>query len=152
MTDNEECVSGGCMCGAVRFEARGEPINANYCHCESCRSHTGAPVVALVGYRLEQVTFSKGERRIFESSPGVGRSFCGNCGSPMTWEGDGGDGPIVEILVCTLDEPQNVTLLNHFNHAEHLPWFDTADNLPRYRAFDDEDPYMTEPAVSFRRE
>lgn len=149
MTNNPEKVSGGCMCGAVRFEATGEPVNANYCHCESCRRHTSSPVVALIGYPASQVTFTKGERKIYESSPGVGRAFCGDCGTPMTWEGDGGEGvgPLVEILVCSLDDPEAISLATHFNHAEHLSWFDTADNLPRYREYDDEEPYMTKPAI-----
>lgn len=147
MNNTPDKVSGGCMCGAIRYEATGTPVNANFCHCESCRRHTSSPVVALVGYPLTQVSFTKGERKIYESSPGVGRAFCGDCGTPLTWEGDGGDGPLVEILVCSLDTPEAFTPDNHFNHAEHLSWFDTADKLPRYREYDDVAPYLTKPAI-----
>lgn len=49
---------GGCMCGAVRYQAQGTPVSVIYCHCESCRRHTGAPVVACAGFKREQVSFS----------------------------------------------------------------------------------------------
>ena len=100
MTETSDKATGGCMCGAVRYEATGDPLSTNYCHCASCRKHTGAPVVTLVGYKKDQVKFTKGERKIYESSTGVGRAFCGQCGTPLTWEGDGGEfGPLVEFLI-----------------------------------------------------
>ena len=43
------------MCGAVRYEASGDPISVIFCHCESCRRHTGAPVVALAGFEVSDV-------------------------------------------------------------------------------------------------
>ena len=67
--------TGGCMCGAVRFEARGEPIAIGHCHCESCRRHTGTPVVTYVGFLERNVTFQGEERRRYKSSPGVVRAF-----------------------------------------------------------------------------
>lgn len=142
--------TGGCLCGAVRYRADGPPLSTAYCHCESCRRHTGAPVVVLVGYRRDQVTYTEGEPKVFESSPGVGRAFCGRCGTPLTWEGDGGDlGPLVEVHISTLDNPGDFAPECHIHHAERLAWFDTADKLPRYRAWDDDEagPYMHGPAV-----
>ena len=148
MTGTSDKATGGCMCGAVRFEATGAPLSTNYCHCTSCRKHTGAPVVTLVGYKIDQVKFTKGERKIYESSPGVGRAFCGQCGTPVTWEGDGGEfGPLVELLISTFDDPNAFAPQGHLRHADRLPWFDTTDNLPRYRAWDDEDPYLKQPAT-----
>lgn len=147
MTKIQEKSSGGCLCGAIRYEAEGTPVNSNYCHCASCRKHAGAPVVALVGYNLDQVSFTKGARKFYESSPGVKRAFCGDCGTPLTWEGDGDDGPLVELLISTFDDPDAFPPEIHLNHAERISWFDTSDSLPRYRAFDDEDPYMNEPAI-----
>ena len=85
-----EDASGGCMCGAVRYRAEGAPLSVIFCHCMSCRRHTGAPVVALAGYRRYQVVYTQGKPRIFSYSPGVGSAFCGDCGTPLTWEGDGG--------------------------------------------------------------
>ncbi|NQV46091.1 MAG: GFA family protein [Rhodospirillales bacterium] len=147
MTETTDKYTGGCMCGAIRFEATGAPVNSNYCHCESCRKHTSAPVVALVGYTVDQVTFTKGQRKFYQSSPGVNRAFCGDCGTPLTWEGEGGSGEmLVEILTGAMDNPDAFPPETHYLHAERISWFDTADHLPRYSAFD-EPPYMTEPAI-----
>ena len=148
MTGTSDKATGGCMCGAVRFEATGAPLSTNYCHCTSCRKHTGAPVVTLVGYKIDQVKFTKGERKIYESSPGVGRAFCGQCGTPLTWEGDGGEfGPLVELLISTFDDPNAFAPQGHLHHAERISWFETTDNLPRYRVWDAEDPYLKQPAT-----
>lgn len=127
------------MCGAVRYRAEGPPMTALYCHCRSCRRHTGAPVVALAGYRRAQIAYTAGAPRVFASSPGVGRAFCGDCGTPLTWEGDGGEeGPLVEILIGTMDRPEAFAPGLHIHHGERLPWFETADSLPRYRAWHDD--------------
>lgn len=148
MTGTSDKATGGCMCVAVRFEATGAPLSTNYYHCTSCRKHTGAPEVTLVGYKIDQVKFTKGERKIYESSPGVGRAFCGQCGTPLTWEGDGGEfGPLVELLISTFDDPNAFAPQGHLHHAERISWFETTDNLPRYRIWDDEDPYLKQPTT-----
>lgn len=150
MTDYPTKATGGCMCGSVRYRVEGPPLSTIYCHCESCRSHTGAPVVALAGYRRDQVTYTKGKPGIYESSPGVGRAFCRDCGTPLTWEGDGReDGPLVEFLINTLDDPDAFAPECHIHHQERLSWFDTADILPRYRVWHDGDdePYTHKPGI-----
>ena len=104
MTDTRQ-MTGGCMCGAVRYQTTGEPFTVNHCHCRSCRKHNGAPVVTLAGFKSDQVVFSGAERKLYESSAGANRAFCVNCGTPITWEGDGDDlGPICEIhmqVICS---------------------------------------------------
>lgn len=147
MNDEQEGASGGCMCGAVRYEATGEPISVIHCHCLSCRRHTGAPVVTLVGWKKDQVRFTAGARGLHESSPGVGRGFCSQCGTPLTWEGDGGElGPLIEIHIGTLDDPRKFTPESHVHHDERIPWFDVADDLPRYHEWDEGEPYRHGPA------
>ena len=139
---------GGCLCGAVRYRVDGAPLSTIFCHCMSCRKHTGAPVVALAGYRRDQVTYTKGEPKVFESSPGVGRAFCGDCGTPLTWEGDGGEhGPLVEFLINTLDNPEDFAPACHIHHQERLPWLEIHDTLPRYRVWHDsgDEPYRHSP-------
>ena len=137
MAEEESTITGGCMCGAVRYEASGDPISVIFCHCESCRRHSGAPVVALAGFKRDQVRFPKGERATYESSPGVARGFCADCGTSLTWEGDGDElGPLVEILVGTADDPSKLAPQFHVHHAERIPWFETSDSLPRYREWE----------------
>ena len=139
MTKHPDTARGGCLCGATRYECDGPPFSVIWCHCTSCRKHSGAPAVALAGYLREQVRWVSEIPRRYASSPGVERGFCANCGTPMTWEGDGGEmGPLVEILIGTLDKPDTFVPEEHQWDAERVAWFDTADTLPRYQEFHDE--------------
>jgi len=149
MSASTKDATGGCLCGAVRYRMSGTPMEAIYCHCQSCRKHTGAPVVALTAYRRDQMRYTQGTPKVFASSPGVGRAFCGDCGTPLTWEGDGGEeiGPMIEVLIGTLDTPEAFAPRCHIHHGERLTWFETHDALPRYRVWHDdgEPPYQTGP-------
>ena len=131
-----ETRTGGCMCGAVRFEARGTPFDVSHCHCRSCRRHSGAAMVTLAGYRTDQVAFSGTPRRFYASSPGVRRAFCGECGTPLTWEGDDAErGAVVELHISTFDAPESLIPVSHAFEPERIPWLEIDDDLPRYRGF-----------------
>ena len=139
----EVTMTGGCMCGAVRYVTKGDPFIVGHCQCESCRKHCGAAVGTLVGFKVDQVTFNGDQRKIYESSPEVGRAFCGKCGTPLTWEGDGGDiGPIVEIHIGTFDNPHALVPTSHAFYNERLPWIDKADQLPRFEGFPGDSPIL----------
>jgi hypothetical protein len=143
MTGTTRKLTGGCLCGAGRYETTGEAFNVIHCHCRSCRKHNGAPLVTVAGFKADQVTFSGDKRKIYESSPGVGRAFCGNCGTPLTWEGDGGDrGPIFEFHISTFDTPEVLVPTVHSFYPERIPWMDIADNLPRYEGFSGRSPLL----------
>ena len=79
-----ETYTGHCLCGAVRFEARGQPKGIFWCHCDSCRRHSGAPVSVFVGFENDAVTVTEGAIAVFKSSPGTTRGFCVRCGSTLT--------------------------------------------------------------------
>jgi len=139
MEDRKDTHAGGCMCGAVRYQVSGKPIWVGHCHCRSCRRHSGAPVVTFAAFSASHVVFTKGQRRIYNSSPGVGRAFCGACGTPLTWEGLSKlpeRGHVIEFHISTLDEPETFRPMNHVFYQEKLPWFDVADHLPRYVGLD----------------
>jgi hypothetical protein len=133
-------MNGGCMCGAVRYQVAGDSFDISHCHCLSCRKHNGGPVVTLAGFRADQVSWSGAERKIYESSPGVGRAFCIECGTPLTWEGDGGEGlgPIFEFHISTFDHPELMVPTAHTFARERIAWFDIADELPRYEGFSED--------------
>lgn len=138
MSDDAK-LTGSCMCGAVRYEASGKPLDVAYCHCESCRKHTGAPVVAWVAFDAEKVRFLA-ERGKYQSSPGVVRGFCPACGTPLTWEGESrryAGRKITELHISTLDTPELLVPDRHWFDGERLAWFAVADNLPRYAELDD---------------
>jgi len=98
--------------------------------------HTGAPVATLAVLKADQVAFNGAERKIYKSSPGVGRAFCANCGTTLTWETVFGDeGPICAIHISTFDNPDVSAPTAHSFYPERISWFDVADNLPRYEGF-----------------
>ena len=149
MADASKSTTGGCMCGVVRYEAVGEPVVVGHCHCHSCRRHTSAPVVTFVAFERDRVKFTKGDRKIYNSSPGVGRGFCDQCGTPLTWEGEAWDRSIIEFHISTLDNPNAYVPDRHWFHEERIAWFDVADGLPRYRRGDSagQKPYCHGPVI-----
>ena len=100
MGDKTETGAGGCLCGAVRFQAAGEPVVTGHCHCSDCRRHNGGPVVTLVIFPADKVRFTVGERKIYQSSPGLGRAFCGQCGTPLTIESEKHDPQNIEFHIA----------------------------------------------------
>lgn len=124
-------ITGGCLCGAVRFSIDAPPLFMSYCHCRSCRRATGAPVAAYVGAAASSVIFTAGHRAIHESSPGVRRGFCASCGTPLTYESDEAPGEI-HFFTGTCDDPDSLPPAGHVWHEEALAWFDTDDALVRH--------------------
>lgn len=77
-----EIFRGGCYCGAVEIEMRGEPLETGYCHCENCRRYSAAPVSAFTLWKPDQVKITKGEEFLgkFKSSEISDRRYCTKCG------------------------------------------------------------------------
>jgi hypothetical protein len=88
-------VTGGCLCGEVRIEARGAPLRVGICHCLDCRKHHGALFYAAAVFPAEAVTVS-GDVSAYE-----GRCFCPRCGSSV-FARSGGE---VELHLGTMDAP-----------------------------------------------
>lgn len=146
--NDEPKVTGGCMCGVVRYEAEGPPLCVGHCHCVSCRRHTGAPIVTFVAFKAGKVRFTQGDRSIYNSSPDVGRGFCGQCGTPLTWEGNYRGHMIIEFHISTLDDPDAYVPDRHWHFGERISWFDVSDDLPRYRNTDvGNEPYCYGPTA-----
>jgi hypothetical protein len=118
--------TGGCLCGAVRFEARGAPKWTAYCHCNSCRKHSGAPVSAFAGFERSEVRFTLGMPSAFASSPGVKRGFCAACGSTLTYEGDRWPSEI-HFHVGAFDAPQDFAPQGHAFAEERVSWLHVAE-------------------------
>jgi hypothetical protein len=112
---------GGCICGAVRFVATGRPKGVFWCHCQSCRRHSGAPVSVFVGYDRGAYVVTQGEIAKFKSSKKTTRGFCRTCGSTLTCE--------TEFLpeethfhVGAFDHAAAFEPSQHVFKEEQLPW------------------------------
>ena len=101
------CTTGGCRCGAVRFEAAAEPVHVSYCHCGDCRQASGAPVSAFVGFPGRcGVVRRRGAARPTINGP-VTRSFCATCGSPIAYVDEPHRRDRIYFMLGAMDAPQD---------------------------------------------
>ena len=112
---------GGCLCGAVRFRAEGEPKWVLWCHCQSCRRHSGAPASVFVAFDDRSVESVQGQIARFASSPGVVRGFCAACGSTLTCSNDRWPGE-THFHVGAFDEAARLAPTGELFADERLPW------------------------------
>ena len=111
------------MCGRVRLTARFPSRFCAHCHCESCRRAHAAGFVTWVGFRAEQVDVTAGADliRTYVSSPGTRRTFCGHCGTRLTFESDKWAGETHVPLAC-FDTPVDRAPSGNAFVGEHAPW------------------------------
>ncbi|MYN03001.1 GFA family protein [Pseudoduganella sp. DS3] len=123
--------TGGCFCGAVRYEAEGAARNSTWCHCSMCRRSCGAPGVAWFSVLRGRFRYVRGQPAAFHSSPGVTREFCAACGTQLTFVDE--RSPLeVDVTTCSLDEPDAMPPQDHTFAASRLHWEALCDDLPRY--------------------
>lgn len=125
--------TGGCLCGAVRYEVTGEIAPIQLCHCSQCRKAQGGPFganapVAADAFRLVQ---GGDVLREYRASPGKRRVFCGTCGGPIFSQRD--DAPeTLRLRAGTLDDGAGLTLGFHIQAASKAPWWPIEDELPQH--------------------
>src|ERR1700741_1769018 len=78
-------LTGGCLCGQVRYRITAEPVEALYCHCRMCQRAHGAPVIAWLTVPFEAFSVTGGSPTAYRSSAKAFRHFCSACGTPLTW-------------------------------------------------------------------
>lgn len=125
-------VTGGCLCGSVRYEAEANLQGAYYCHCRTCQRASGAPAEASLPVEPGSLKFTKNKPRYFRSSPFAERGFCPECGSRLTYRMLSGES--ATLTVGSLDHPEKVVPSMHYCVDTQLPWYKTDDELPRVRS------------------
>ena len=123
-------LTGGCLCGAVRYAAAGIPFHETICHCTDCRRAVGAASVAWFTVPAASFSWVAGTPAAYASSPGVRRRFCATCGTSLTFEGAAGE---VDVATATLDDPAAMPPRDHTFAASRLGWDVIADGLPVYQ-------------------
>lgn len=129
-----ETMTGGCMCGRVRYAAEIKNDEAYYCHCRMCQRATGGIAAALKEVPREAVTWTGAEPDRYRSSPIAVRGYCAACGTPLTYEGDGSTH--LDLTVGSFDDPSRLRPASHAGvESRHAAWMDTS-GLPEYRTED----------------
>jgi hypothetical protein len=130
-------LSGGCFCGAIRYQVEGTPFHETLCHCSICRRTSGAPFVAWASFPRAGFRFISGVPARFQSSESAWRSFCSACGTPLAFEHRDYPGE-VDITLCSLDDPESILPKDHTYLDSRLGWVDRIDALVRYPQARDE--------------
>jgi hypothetical protein len=123
---------GACFCGAVEIEVTGEPIDAGFCHCRSCRAYSGAPFVAFTIWPVDRFRVSRGGDLLGSyNKAGISdRRFCTRCGGHLCL--DHPDLGVVDVRAAILPTVRFAPRA-HFYYAERV--IAIGDGLPKFRDF-----------------
>ena len=136
MSDQQK-MTGGCLCGGVRFVVTEPPNKVGTCHCRRCQRWSGSAFSVGVRFRKSAVQFTNGEPKVYRSSSIMERGFCTGCGSPFIyWY-------LVEVMhsedvwisLGTFDNPEQFKPTYHYAVETEMTWLH--DDLPRLRLDED---------------
>lgn len=127
-----EAVEGGCFCGSTRYLLSGEPISTGICHCRSCQRAAGAEsvgwaVMPIAGFRWLTVA-----PKNFESSAGVTRTFCADCGTTLTYQNSPES---IDVTLASLDDPEGLPPTAEVWLSDRISWNTTHEALPGFEEF-----------------
>jgi len=130
MTNEKLSISGGCLCGAIRYQATKAPYYAGYCHCTMCQKGLGNLFGAFVCFNTANFRYLADEPDWYIRSDRIKRGFCGICGSPITYQQP--DTDWLAIWIGTLDDRETYLPLAHVYSDNKLSWVDIQPHLPCY--------------------
>ena len=131
--------TGGCLCGAIRYRAAGDPIASGACHCRDCQYVSGGAPAHVIIMLEGDVTITKGNPRACWSTSvkgnRVARHFCGECGTPLFAE-NAAHPEFLPIKIGSLDDPSWFRPGGHIWVSSAQPWHHIDSALPQW----DKDP------------
>ena len=130
-------VTGGCMCGRIRYEISQPALETVFCHCRMCQRFNSAAFSVWTAFPIEAVRFTKGEPAYYKSSLIAVRGYCSYCGSSLTmtyYAPEPSD--VLAILTPSFDHPEDYAPKWHACVESMMPWLDLRDSLPRTRSTD----------------
>jgi hypothetical protein len=130
-------MTGGCLCGSLRYSVSAAPVFQVICHCKMCQKASGGPFVALAFVPPESVAVTKGTTKTIQTSSDSVRHFCADCGSPIFFQR-----PQVQriaVLVGTLDEPFDFKPNFHCYTESTMTWLKNLDDdTPRFETWSED--------------
>jgi hypothetical protein len=127
-------LTGGCLCGGVRFEVTEPPVSASYCHCTRCQRRTGTAASANARIVPGSLRILAGEEliRAYEPPDGFSKLFCSACGGAL-WSSDPRNPEIMGVRLGTFDSDPGIRPEYHTYVAYAAPWEEIPDDgLPRF--------------------
>jgi hypothetical protein len=129
-------LSGGCLCGSVRYALGEAPELVEHCHCSMCRKWHGAAFSTNAELRAGSLAWTRGATELagYRSSPMRERVFCRRCGTKLAIRRlDSPD--TLALCAATLDEDFRVRPARHVFAADRAPWLELTDSLPRFEVY-----------------
>jgi hypothetical protein len=131
-------MTGGCQCGAVRYALYVEPTAADLCHCRMCQKAMGNLFMAVAGVPLEEFAWTAGAPATYRSSSVAERTFCRDCGTPLSFRYLGRER--ISVTTGSLDEPARARPTVQNGIESRVPWFHELAGLPGTTTADDPPP------------
>jgi hypothetical protein len=120
---------GGCLCGAVRYKAEGEPLNVRICHCRTCQKAMGSPYYARALFPQDALTV-EGETARYPTSEHLDRVFCPRCGTRLfSWRRNGS---AAGVSLATFDDRNAFAPTEHIWVSAKMDWVCLNDGLRQY--------------------
>jgi len=128
----DQTITGGCLCGSVRFEVKDRFLYAGYCHCSQCRRFSGAASTPLGGIATEDLKITSGADKLskYVKSPATTLAFCSVCGSSLYAEK-----PLFKTLHVrfgSLDRAPKLLPAAHMYVSSAPSWAPIVDDLPQF--------------------
>jgi hypothetical protein len=131
---NMASITGGCLCGQVRYTITAEPTRSFVCHCRDCQHSTGSSFAAGMAFPSESVAI-QGDLKSFDMPGGSGqilhRRFCPNCGSGVFIQSAARVGSVA-VLAGTLDDPSVFAPTIELFCGDAQPWMHTGNERQRF--------------------
>jgi hypothetical protein len=130
--------TGGCACGAIRYQCAAEPLLALNCHCRACQRASGTAFAAILRVPAQAFTVTKGAPKFYtvtgDSGNTVSRGFCPECGSPL-FSRLSGLADVVGVRVGSLDDPRHYRPTMDIFVARAQPWDHMNPELPKFPGY-----------------
>ncbi len=126
-------LKGSCLCNSIQYEIHGELGPTMMCHCSKCRKANGSAYAVNAAVKTDEFHFVKGKELVseFESSPGVFRTFCKQCGSPL-YSRRPSQPELLRFRIGTLDTSVEVKPIAHIFVGSKASWDGVHDDIPQY--------------------
>ena len=128
--------TGGCLCGAIRYEVKSDPVRTANCHCDDCRRATGSAFATNIFVKSDDLVVLQGEPRSFDHPTDSGntmtKQFCGDCGSQLFGWSSGAGGAMKGIKVGTIDDASFVRPQIEVFASKALPYIQLSDDTEHF--------------------
>ncbi len=129
--NNTNPATGGCLCGAVRYQVAGPLRNVVNCHCNMCQKLHGAFGAHSKAKKSDVTIVENRGLKWYRTSKIAQRGFCQDCGSSLFWQPDEQD--TIGILAGSLDQPTNLNTMGHIFVGEKADFYEIRDQSPQFK-------------------